>query len=349
MSKVALGLSGGVDSSVAVYLLQQAGHEVVGIHMRLTPESGRDSQAANDARKVAEHFGIAFHILDARDAFAREVMQPFADAYLHGQTPNPCVRCNARIKFGLLWQEAQRLGCDKLATGHYVRILHDEQGDALARAADPIKDQSYFLWGIPRAMLARTLCPLGDYSKDETRAMAASLGLITAEKKESQEICFIPGDDYVAFLTHICPERLPGQGDFIDAEGAVIGHHQGAWRYTIGQRRGLGLALGYPAYVTATDPIANTVSVGTGDALFANGLIAEQVNFLCDAPPDGRAQIKIRSRDRGTDGTWQFDGERLTVHFDASVRAITPGQSVVLYDGARVIGGGIIQKAISII
>ena len=262
MSKVALGLSGGVDSSVAVHLLQAAGHEVVGIHMRLVPESGRDSQAAADARRVAEQFGIDFHIFDAREAFAREVMQPFADAYLRGQTPNPCVRCNAQIKFGVLWQETQRLGCDKLATGHYVRILHDENGDALSCAVDAVKDQSYFLWGIPHEMLAHILCPLGDHTKEEARAIAASLGLITAGKKESQEICFIPGDDYAAFLQDFCPDKLPGAGRFIDADGNTLGEHNGAWRYTIGQRRGLGLALGYPAPSASaqTTPFSQTAS-----------------------------------------------------------------------------------------
>lgn len=346
MSKVALGLSGGVDSSVAVHLLQAAGHEVVGIHMRLVPESGRDSQAATDARRVAEQFGIDFHILDAREAFAHEVMQPFADAYLRGQTPNPCVRCNAQIKFGVLWQETQRLGCDKLATGHYVRILHDENGDALSCAVDAVKDQSYFLWGIPHEMLAHILCPLGNHTKEEARAIAASLGLITAGKKESQEICFIPGDDYAAFLQDFCPDNLPGAGRFIDADGNTLGEHNGAWRYTIGQRRGLGLALGYPAYVTATDPVQNTVSVGTNDTLFANGLIATGVNLLAPDAQSGRARIKIRSRDRGTPGSWQLDGDRLSVQFNEPVRAITPGQSVVLYDGDRVIGGGIIQHAV---
>lgn len=346
MSKVALGMSGGVDSSVAVYLLQEAGHEVVGIHMRLTPESGRDSQAADDARRVAERFGIAFHILDARDAFTANVMQPFAAAYLSGQTPNPCVRCNATIKFGVLWQEAQRLGCDHLATGHYVRICHDGAGDALLAAQDPAKDQSYFLWGVPREMLAHILCPLGDYTKIETRALAADLGLVTAAKKESQEICFIPGDDYAAFLEGYCPERLPGAGAFVDERGYVLGSHRGAWRYTIGQRRGLGLALGYPAYVTATDPAANTVTVGTNDTLFATGLVAGEVNFLVPDAADGRARIKIRSRDRGTPGSWQLENGSLRVHFDAPVRAVTPGQSVVLYDGDRVIGGGIIQHTL---
>lgn len=346
MSKVALGMSGGVDSSVAVHLLQQAGHEVVGIHMRLTPESGRDSHAAADARRVAERFGIDFHILDARKAFAREVMQPFAEAYLDGKTPNPCVRCNAQIKFGVLWQEALRLGCDYLATGHYVRILHKNDTDMLCAARDTFKDQSYFLWQVPRDMLSHVLCPLGDYSKDETRAIAAELGLITAEKKESQEICFIPDDDYAAFLEGYCPEKLPKAGVFIDSQGQLLGTHHGAWRYTIGQRRGLGLALGFPAYVTAIDSASGAVYVGKNDALFTNGLLAHHINLLKENTTGGRACIKIRSRDRGTTGSWALQDDGLHVHFDTPVRAVTPGQSVVLYDGDRVIGGGIIQCAL---
>ncbi len=348
MSKVALGLSGGVDSSVTVHLLQKAGHEVVGVHMLLTPKSSRDHQAADDARAVADHFGIEFHILDAREAFSKEVMQPFAEAYLNSQTPNPCVRCNATIKFGLLWQEAQRLGCDTLATGHYVRVLHDVSGPQLTRAVDPIKDQSYFLWGISKDILPHILCPLGDYHKEETREIAAKCGLLTASKKESQEICFIPDDDYAAFLQDFCPDRLPGAGHFIDSEGQILGAHDGAWRYTIGQRRGLGLALGYPAYVTATDCSANTVCVGKNEDLFHSGLIAHQVNLLSETAASGQGQIKIRSRDRGTPGSWQLDGDRLLVHFDTPVRAITPGQSVVLYDGDHVLGGGIIQQAMHI-
>lgn len=342
MSKVAVGLSGGVDSSVTVHLLQKAGYEVIGIHLLLTPESSRDAAACADAQRVANHFGIDFHILDARDTFAKTVIEPFADAYIHSQTPNPCVRCNALIKFGVLWEEAQRLGCDKLATGHYVRIKETAHGAALATPKDLKKDQSYFLWGIPKDVLHHIICPLGDYTKDEVRAIAASMGLSTASKRESQEICFIPNDDYTAFLSGYCPERLAQKGAFINETNERIGTHAGAWRYTIGQRRGLGLALGYPAYVIATDCEQNTVTVGRDPALWHKGLIAEDVNFHCDLLKEGHARIKIRSRDAGSPGHWHYDGNNLVVTFDEAVRAITPGQSVVLYDDDCVIGGGII-------
>lgn len=346
MSKVAVGLSGGVDSSVTVHLLKEAGHEVIGIHLLLTPESSRDADAAFDAQRVAEHFGIDFHILDARELFAKTVIEPFADAYIHSQTPNPCVRCNAFIKFGVLWNEAKRLGCDKLATGHYVRIKEAAHGTALVTPKDHKKDQSYFLWGIPKEVLPHILCPLGDYTKDEVRAIAASMGLSTASKRESQEICFIPNDDYAAFLTEYCPERLPKQGAFFNNASERIGTHAGAWRYTIGQRRGLGLALGYPAYVTATDCKQNTVTVGRDTDLWHQKLIANEVNFHCNVPKEGYARIKIRSRDAGTMGHWQFDGTTLSITFDEPVRAITPGQSVVLYEDDNIIGGGIITAAL---
>lgn len=346
MSKVAVGLSGGVDSSVTVHLLKEAGYEVVGIHLLLSPNSSRDVEAAADAQRVAEHFDIDFHVLDAREVFAKNVIEPFADAYIHSQTPNPCVRCNALIKFGVLWQEAQRLGCEKLATGHYVRIKDTLQGKALCTPKDIKKDQSYFLWGIPKNVLNHIICPLGDYTKEEVRSIASSMGLSTASKRESQEICFIPNDDYTTFLNGYCPERLPKQGSFVDEEGKVIGSHAGAWRYTIGQRRGLGLALGYPAYVTATDCEKNTVTVGHDTALWHKKLNAAEVNFHCNVSSEGYARIKIRSRDAGTMGHWYYDGTQLTVIFDEAVRAITPGQSVVLYDDDCVIGGGIITSTL---
>ena len=347
MSRIAVGISGGVDSAVVVHLLQQAGHEVVGIHLSLTPNTALNQQTAEDARIVAEHFGIEFHVVDARESFEKNVIVPFAQAYIHGQTPNPCVRCNAYIKFGALWQEAQRLGCSHLATGHYARIEHNEAHHALKNAKDPKKDQSYFLWSIPASVLPHVLFPLGDFLKTEVRDIAATLGLPTASKRDSQEICFVPDDDYIAFLNSYCPDKLPQKGHFINEEETILGTHQGAWRYTIGQRRGLGLALGYPAYVIDLNSKNNTVTVGHDEALWHNELIANAVNFHTEASFEGDALIKIRSRDQGTMGHWSYNGEFLTVHFDQPVRAITPGQSVVLYNNSRIIGGGIILQALT--
>lgn len=346
MSKVAVGISGGVDSSVVVHLLKEAGHEVVGIHMKLVEENSRDSAAANDARAVADYFGIEFHLLHLEDLFDQEVIGDFVQSYLKGDTPNPCVRCNAVIKFGALWKEAQRLGCDYLATGHYVRTVQKDGHTLLAQPKDAAKDQTYFLWGVERAVLDHVMTPLGDYTKDEVRDLAASLDLFTAKKKESQEICFIPNDDYAAFLEGYCPEKLPGKGQFVTENGKKLGIHDGAWRYTIGQRRGLGLALGYPAYVIGTNAQDNTVTVGTNDSLMRRTLSARNVNWQALPCESGQAMIKIRSRDRGTLGHYTYTGDQLLVTFESPVRAITPGQSVVLYDeGGNVLAGGIINPA----
>ena len=280
------------------------------------------------------------------DFFDKNVIQPFAQAYIHNQTPNPCVQCNACVKFGILWQEAQRLNCTHLATGHYVRLHHENNIYALSRAEDPKKDQSYFLWAIPADVLPHVVFPLGDYNKTDVRKIATELGLSTASKRDSQEICFVPDDDYIAFLPHYCPTKLPKEGHFINENNDIIGTHQGAWRYTIGQRRGLGLALGYPAYVVALNTEKNTVTVGHDESLWHEGLIATHVNFHVKHSNEGTALIKIRSRDQGTTGHWSYADDILTIHFDEPVRAITPGQSVVLYDNNCIIGGGIILHAL---
>lgn len=337
-------MSGGVDSSVTVLRLLQAGHEVVGIHLLLAPEATAQGQAASDAVRVAGQLGISCHVIDRHEEFRHRVMEPFAREYLAGHTPNPCVRCNQWIKFGLMWEEARKLGCDRLATGHYARIGLADGQPALFRGADRTKDQSYFLWRMDRDMLSRVLFPLGDLAKTDTRAMAADAGLVTAKKSESQEICFVPNDDYIAFLQAFCPDSLPDQGQFTDASGKVLGTHRGAYRYTIGQRRGLGLALGYPAYVTVIDSAAGRVTVGTNADLMRTHLTADDVRFLADCGDSGTADFKIRSRGPATPGRWQYDGTHLQVEFDSPVRAVTPGQSVVLYDGDRVLGGGIITN-----
>ncbi|MFM9413911.1 tRNA 2-thiouridine(34) synthase MnmA [Peptococcus simiae] len=343
MKTIALGMSGGVDSSIAVHLLQEAGWQVIGLHLKLLDASGRDNQASRDAQAVADFFGIPLHLVDAREDFKTLVTGPFAEAYRQGRTPNPCVRCNQTIKFGRLWQEAQALGASHLATGHYARILEKDGRFGLYRGLNHKKDQSYFLYGIDRQVLPQVRFPLGDYSKDQVRAMAAQLGLPVASKSDSQEICFIANDDYPAWLEQHC-SNLPTQGQFLTPDGQVLGRHQGAWRYTIGQRKGLGLALGYPAYVEDIDAAKGTVTVGDGSGLYRDQLVASQVNWLADDRAlSGQGIAKIRSRGEGSPAHWQRTDNRLEVTFDAPVRAITPGQSVVLYDGDRVLGGGIID------
>ena len=343
MNTIALGMSGGVDSSVAVHLLQKAGWKVIGLHLKLTAHTGRDDSAAADARRVADFFGIPLHIINAQADFESLVTTPFAEAYLKGQTPNPCVRCNRLIKFGRLWQEAQALGATHLATGHYARIRTLNGDTGLFRGADHLKDQSYFLYGINRALLPQVHFPLGDYTKPEIRAIAADLNLPVASKSDSQEICFIDDDDYARWLERNCDD-LPHQGTFVASDGSLLGHHQGAWHFTIGQRKGLGLALGYPAYVEKIDAASGQVVIGDGTALYRQELTAHDLNWLLPLKPEsGRATVKIRSRGEGAPAKWQVENKRLTVHFQQPIRAITPGQSVVLYDGDRVIGGGIID------
>lgn len=342
MAKIALGMSGGVDSSVAVHLLQEAGWEVQGIHLQLTEGDAEEAdRAAKDAQAVADHFGIPLAVIEARDAFRRLVTDPFIAAYRRGETPNPCVRCNRLIKFGQLWRLAQELGCSHLATGHYARLAEIDGETALCRGPGK-KDQSYFLYGIDRAVLPSLVFPLGAFEKTETRALAASLGLAVAQKKDSQDICFIPDNDYAHWLEGNAP-ALAGGGAFVDPEGRTLGQHQGAWRYTIGQRKGLGIALGYPAYVTAIDAEAGRVTVAGDEALWHNGLAAHELNWLTDLPAEGEAMAQIRSRDQGHPCRYRIADGGLELHFETPVRAITPGQSVVLYDGDRVLGGGLIR------
>lgn len=341
MPTVALGMSGGIDSSMAVHFLQRDGWNVIGIHLKLAPQDPYlEDQAVLDAQAVADHFGIPLHVIDAQELFEKEIMQSFATAYRRGETPNPCVRCNRLIKFGHLWTLAQELGCDHLATGHYAKVLDVDGEPGLFRAADRKKDQSYFLYAIRRNILKHLIFPLGEYSKEDIRRKAALLHLPVAAKKDSQDICFIPDNDYVHWLEQSRYE-LPQHGTFIDAKGTSLGGNGGTWRYTIGQRKGLGLALGYPAYVSAIDANAKTVTVARDEALWHSNLEATEVNWLLHNPPsEGHHLARIRSRDNGNFCSWRCVDGNLSVHFDEPVRAITPGQSIVLYDGDRVLGGG---------
>lgn len=343
MSKVLLGMSGGVDSSVSVHLLKEMGHEVIGLYFKLTPESGRDDKAENDARKVAEFFNIPFYVADERGLFSSAIIESFVKSYASGRTPNPCVYCNAQVKFHLLFHYAKRMGCQKVATGHYANIVQEEGTFYLAKGSDKKKDQSYFLSQLPKAYLPYILFPLGGHTKDEIRAIASGLSLPVAEKKESQEICFIPDDDYIRFLEKDYDKDLPKEGIFCDSEGKVIGHHNGSYRYTIGQRKGLGLALGYPAYVTGLDAKKGIVTIGKDESLWHQGLLADEVNFFVPNTESGKALAKIRSRDEGTPASYELIDGQLKVLFDEKVRAITPGQSVVLYEGEKLIGAGIIS------
>lgn len=347
MSKVALGMSGGVDSSVAIHLLQKQGHDVVGIHLLLANNSETTGQAQADAQAVADLFHIPMHVIDLMSVFEQEVVQPFIQDYAQAKTPNPCIRCNEMIKFGKLWELAQSLGCSHLATGHYVRLKPNKENlSLLCKAVDSRKDQSYFLYRIHAQVLPHLIFPLGNYHKTEVRAIASELKLPIASKSDSQEICFIPEDDYIRFLQERKITNFADQeGSFVNETGDKIGRHNGLYRYTIGQRKGLGLALGYPAYVTNMDANTRQITIGKGDQLWRKELIASECSFFIpvEAGLSGRAHVKIRSRDQGASASWSFDGKDLHIYFDEAVRAITPGQSAVLYDDDCILGGGIIQ------
>jgi tRNA-specific 2-thiouridylase len=352
-------MSGGVDSSVAAALLVREGWEVVGMTMKLHDHAATgvasversccDLSAYRDARRVCDRLGIAHVVLDLVDEFRREVMDVFAAEYFAGRTPNPCVLCNTRLKWEHLWERARQVQADAVATGHYARVEPDGRGGhALRRAAHPEKDQSYALWGLPRERLAGTLFPLGALEKSQVRELAAELGLITAAKPESQDICFVPDGDYARFLAHHDPVRAATQsaGDLVGPDGRVLGRHAGIAHYTVGQRRGLGVALGKPMYVRRIDADSGRVYLGTDDELFQDALLADGLNWLVE-PPAGEWECRaaIRYRDPGLPCRLRVEGDTVELRFAEPRRAIAPGQAVVFYEGDRVLGGGWIRRA----
>lgn len=355
--RVVVAMSGGVDSSVAAALLVEQGWEVVGATMKLHghAETGAarpdraccDLSAYADARRVCDRLGVPHRTIDLVDEFRREVMDDFAAEYLAGRTPNPCVLCNTKLKWEHLERRARDLGAGWLATGHYARVLHGPGGAELRRGVDPAKDQSYALWGIPRERLERTLLPLGGLSKAEVRERARALGLATAEKPESQDICFVPDGDYGRFLRHHAPEAMAAceEGELVGPDGAVIGRHRGLPYYTVGQRRGLGVALGRPVYVRRLEPETNRVFLADDGDLHRRRLVARRLNWLVD-PPAGEWDCKgaVRYHDGGAPCRVRLEGGEAVVEFGTPRRAIAPGQSLVLYDGDRVLGGGIIAR-----
>lgn len=361
---VVVAMSGGVDSSVAAALLCERGYRVIGVTMnlwdydRVGGNVNRDSgccsiDTMDDARAVCHVLGIPHFVVNFREEFEATVTEHFVREYLEGRTPNPCVRCNTYVKWGALLRKARELGADFIATGHYARITYDDARERylLRRGVDRDKDQSYALWGIRPAGLRKTLLPVGEFTKTEVRQIASRLGLRTAAKPESQEICFIPDDNYGRFLRAKVPELQEVEGgEIVDRHGRIVGRHRGYPFYTVGQRRGLGLSLGRPVYVTAIDPENNRVVVGDGDELLAQGLIATNINWVSidgiDSPRP--AEVKIRYRDPGAAATlYPEPGGRLRVLFSSPQRAVTPGQSAVFYDGDVVLGGGVIDKAIN--
>ncbi len=356
--RIVVGMSGGVDSSVAAALLVEEGHEVIGVTMRVWPwQESPDpakrfgsccgTEAVDDARAVARTLGIPYYVLNMADEFERTVVAPFVGEYARGRTPVPCVACNTDLKFGSLLARARAWDADAVATGHYARVRRDPTTGRhrLLRARDAGKDQSDFLWPLTQAQLAGARFPLGELTKAEVRAHARRLGLVTADKPESQEICFVPDDDYRGFLRR----RDPGifqPGPIVDRQGAVLGRHDGIAGYTVGQRKGLGLALGRPLYVVGLDPERRAVRVGEAADLERGWLVARAANFIGIDPPSEpiRVEAKIRHKHRPAGATVRALGEgRAEVGFDQPQRSITPGQSVVFFQDDVVVGGGVID------
>jgi tRNA-specific 2-thiouridylase len=350
-------MSGGVDSSVAAYLLKQQGYDVIGLFMRTGAHGAEDGRAdhkkgccsavdAGDARRVADQLDIPFYALDFEGEFNR-IIDYFADEYLSGRTPNPCVVCNSWLKFGHLWNYGQQLQADFIATGHYARVVDQDGTPQLHRAVDPDKDQSYVLYGLKQALLPRLLFPIGGYRKLQVRALARSAGLAVADKPDSVEICFVPDGDHARLIRQRRPES-GATGRIVDSSGEVLGTHDGIERFTIGQRKGLGVAAGERRYVLQIIPATHDVIVGDREELLAGGLRAAQVNWLIQ-PPDRPicCQVKIRYRHNPAPATVTALPEgQAQVEFLSEQSAVTPGQAAVFYDGSRVLGGGWIEEAL---
>lgn len=357
--RVLVAMSGGVDSAVAAALLAEAGHEVTGVTLKLwcygrTPLSPRACctlDAIEDAKAVARRLGFPHFTVEAEESFRERVLQPFLDAYGAGRTPFPCALCNRHLKFGELLERMALVGADALATGHYARVSRlPDGGHALFRAADESKDQSYALALVPAGVLPRVLFPLGGLTKREVRSHAGRLGLGVRDKPESQDLCFVPDGDYATFAREGLGEtRGSTPGDLVDRDGHALGRHRGFFHYTVGQRRGLGLAAGEPLYVVAIDAAANRVVVGPRPALDSPGLVTEPANWLLPAPPvpGTRAQVKIRARHGPAPAVLapRPDGA-VEVRFETPQAAVTPGQLAVFYDGGRVLGGAPIAHAL---
>lgn len=358
--KVAVAMSGGVDSSVAAAILVQEGYEVIGVTMEVRPaetpieeqfsETCTSLSAVRDAHRVADRLGIPHHAVDFRELFRKTIVSDFIEEYRRGRTPNPCVRCNRLVKFGALMELAKDLGAEYLATGHYVRIMHDKSRDRwiLKRGLDSSKDQSYALYALTQNQLSQTLMPLGNMAKDETRRLAEELGLAVASKPESQEICFVDGRDYPGFLRREAPE-LATPGPILDTRGKEIGEHQGIAFYTVGQRKRLGIAVGEPLYVVEIDLSRNAVIVGKNEDLYASTLTATNWNSISVGKVADEfavtAKVRYNMKDSAGGLTALGDG-RVQMTFDRPQRAICPGQALVCYDGEDVVGGGTIERVI---
>ena len=354
--RIVIAMSGGVDSSVAAALLAESGEETIGVTMRLSESGSRccSLEDADDARRVAERLGIRFYVANYAEAFGREVIEEFADSYLAGRTPIPCIACNKQFKFDHLLERAKAFGADRVATGHYARVTHDPvTGQArLYRSVNRAKDQSYFLFPLSQEQLRRSSFPIGEMSKAEVRDRARELGLGTADKPESQEICFVPDGDYAKVVEAIRPAAVGLGGDIVDQDGKVLGTHLGIHRFTVGQRHGLGISANRKLYVTRLDPRERKVIVGDVGDLDCSGTRVDEVNWISGHRPAEplRVRVQVRHRHTAVLATVESEaGDRALVHFDEPVRAVAPGQAAVFYDAEKdeeVIGGGWIAEGI---
>lgn len=353
-STVVVGMSGGVDSSVTAALLKQQGYSVIGVMLRLWSEPGQESSnrcCAPDAmalaRRVAAQLEIPFYVLDARQVFYDCVVADFMQGYSEGITPNPCLACNRTVRWGFMLEQALALNADFLATGHYARLRRNGQElIELCRSVDEAKDQSYVLSVLNQDQINHTLLPLGNFTKPEVRQIAQQMGLAAAERPDSQDLCFLAGDDYRSFLERHAPESLQ-PGPIVDRLGRILGEHAGLARYTIGQRKGLGVASAVPLYVLDKRPAGRILVVGPIDELGASALMAERAHWISGQPPDDGQVLSTKIRYKAKEAQATFErgiDDRFSLHFDHPLRAITPGQVVVLYQGEVCLGCGIIQR-----
>lgn len=356
--KVVVGMSGGVDSSVAAYLLKQQGYDVIGVTMQIWQNDDNFNQtldngcggisAIEDAKKVAETLGIPYYVMNFRNEFEDKVIKYFINEYIEGRTPNPCIVCNRYVKWEALLKRAMDMGADYIATGHYARIDRLDNGRfAIRNSVTAAKDQTYALYNLTQYQLERTLMPVGEFEKPEIRKLAKEAGLDIESKPDSMEICFVPDDDYAGFINKNSEKKI-APGNFVDMDGKVIGRHKGITCYTVGQRKGLNLSMGHPVFVTEIKPETNEVVIGENIDIMKTGLIADNVNFMAhNTPVEGKEYIaKIRYNHKGTPCYVSYENNKLICNFKEAVRAITPGQAVVVYDGEYVAFGGTIIRGI---
>lgn len=357
--KVVVGMSGGVDSSVAAYLLKEQGYDVIGVTMQIWQDEDIAVQSQNggccglsavdDARMVAQQLQLPHYVMNFKREFKKKVVDYFVEAYLKGLTPNPCIACNRYVKWESLLHRSLEIGADYIATGHYARVSRLPNGRfAIKNSAAAAKDQTYALYNLTQQQLSHTLMPVGEYTKEEIRRIAEKIGLQTAHKPDSQEICFIPDNDYAAYIEKAAGSRVPGRGNYVNKDGVILGEHLGITHYTIGQRKGLKLAMGHPVFVTEIRPQTDEVVIGEAEDVFGDTLFCNQLNFMGieDLRKPREALVKIRYAHKGERCLIERVGEDMVkCSFRAPVRAITPGQAAVFYEDGYVLGGGVIVKA----